>query len=222
MYTTMPWKSIGLQTRARELPVGSVLILPVVAILDASPPRLVLLIPANRLKKPGLEGVARRPMQLPFELTGIDRVSPIVPQPVRHMSDQRIRLVEGPEDQTGEIDIGPLAVAADVVTLTLPSPLEDQRQRFTVILHVKPVADVEPVAVQRERFVGERIGDKQRDDLLRELVGAIVVATACDDHRQPVGVNVRIGQEIRRRLAVRVRTVRGKGALFREAPARSK
>src|SRR3990170_8105180 len=134
MYTTMPWKSIGLRTRAREFTVGSVVVLPVVAVLHTVPPRFVLLIPANRLKKPGLEGVARRPMQLPFELTGIDRVSPIVPQPVRHMSDQRVRLVEGPEDQTSDIDIGPLAVAADVVTLTLPPPLEDQRQRFTVIL----------------------------------------------------------------------------------------
>src|SRR3972149_8797457 len=126
MYTTMPWKSIGLQTRARKLTVRSVVILPVVAILDAPPPSLVLLIPANRLKKPGLEGVARRPMQLAFELTGIDRVSPIVPQPVRHMSDQRIRLVEGPEDQTSYVDIGPLAIAADIVTLALPPPPEAQ------------------------------------------------------------------------------------------------
>src|SRR3990172_5235340 len=145
MYTTMPWKSIGLRTRARKFTVGSVVILPVVAVLDAPPPRLVLLIPAYRLKKPGLEGVARRPMQLPLELTGIDRVSPIVPQTVRHVSDQRIRLLEGAEDQTSHLDICPLAIAADIVTLSLPALLENQRQRFTVILHVKPVADMKPI-----------------------------------------------------------------------------
>src|SRR3989337_3149888 len=103
MYTTMPWKSIGLRTRAREFTVGSVVVLPVVAVLHAAPPKFVLLIPANRLKKPGLEGVARRPMQLPFQLTGIDRVSSIVPQPVRHISDQRSGFLEGAEDQTSHV-----------------------------------------------------------------------------------------------------------------------
>src|SRR3989304_6677386 len=127
MYTTMPGKSIGLRTRAREFTVGSVVILPVVAVLDAPPPRLVLLIPAYRLKKPGLEGVASRPMKLPLELTGIDRVSPIVPQTVRHVSDQRIRLLEGPEDQASHVDIRPLHVAAAIVTFALPAPLENQR-----------------------------------------------------------------------------------------------
>src|SRR5574341_2406752 len=177
MYTTMPWKSIGLRTRAREFTVGSVVVLPVVAVLHAAPPRFVLLIPANRLKKPGLEGVARLPMQLPFQLTGIDRVTPIVPQTVRHVSDQRIRLAEGAEDQTSRVDIRPLAAGADIVTSALPTPLENQGQCCTVILHMKPVADVKPVTIQREQFIGERIGDKQRDDLLRELIGAIVVAT---------------------------------------------
>src|SRR3990172_13108111 len=133
MYTTMPWKSIGLRTRAREFTVGWVVVLAIVAVLHAAPPRFVLPIPANRLKKPGLEGVARRPMQLPLELTGIDRVSPIVPQPVRHMSDQRIRLLEGAEDQTSHVDIRPLAVAADIVTFAPPAPLENQRQCFTAI-----------------------------------------------------------------------------------------
>ena len=41
-----------------------------------------------------------------------------------------------------------------------------------MIHHVQPVANVQALAVQRHRNIVERIGDEERNDLLRKLVRA--------------------------------------------------
>lgn len=46
----------------------------------------------------------------------------------------------------------------------------------------------------------EEIGDKQRDNLLGELVRAKVIGGPCDDDIQPVCLVCGLAQQIRRRL----------------------
>ena len=77
-----------------------------------------------------------------------------------------------------------------------------------VVVDVQPVADVEPVAVQRHRPAVEQVGDEQRDDLLRELVRPVVVGAAGDAHVEAVGAGVGQGEQVAARLARRVRRVR--------------
>jgi hypothetical protein len=50
-----------------------------------------------------------------------------------------------------------------------------------VVLDVEPVALVAAVAVEGDLLVVEQVGDEQRDHLLGELVGAVVVGAAGDD-----------------------------------------
>ena len=71
----------------------------------------------------------------------------------------------------------------------------------TVIADVNPVADVQTVAVDRHRLIAQQVADEQRDQLLGELVGTVVVAAARDDRGQAERVDVTPHQEVGRRLA---------------------
>ena len=108
----------------------------------------------------------------------------------------------------GELAVGQLGAAADVVDLAGPAAGEDERDAAAVVVDVQPVADVEPVAVERHGAAVEQVRDEQRDDLLGELVGPVVVRAAGDAHRQAVGAVVGAGEQVRRRLGRRVRRVR--------------
>src|SRR5258705_478955 len=105
--------------------------------------------------------------------------------------------------------VPPLGPPADVVDLALPAPAEHQIDRRAVVEHVEPVAHVLAVAVERQRLVLERVGDEERDDLLRVLVGPEVVAAAGDEHREVVGGPVRAHQQVGGGLGGRVGVRRG-------------
>jgi hypothetical protein len=58
-----------------------------------------------------------------------------------------------------------------VVDLAGAALLQAQLDAGAVVGDVQPVADVAAVAVERDLLAVEQVGDEQRDDLLRELVG---------------------------------------------------
>jgi len=74
-----------------------------------------------------------------------------------------------------------------------------------VVDHVKPVADVFPVAVYRQGLPLEGVVDDQGNELFRKLVGAVVVGTVGDQCRQAVGMKVGAHQVVGRGFAGRVR-----------------
>jgi hypothetical protein len=59
-----------------------------------------------------------------------------------------------------------------------------------VVVHVDPFADVASVAVEGNRQPIQEIGDEQRDHLLRELVGTVVVTAARDADIEPMGPEI--------------------------------
>ena len=75
-------------------------------------------------------------------------------------------------------------------------PLQHELDAPAVVVDVQPVADVAPVAVERHLAAVEQVGDEQRDDLLRELVGAVVVAAAGDRDVEAVGAVVGAGDQV--------------------------
>ncbi len=46
--------------------------------------------------------------------------------------------------------------------------LERERNRRAVILHVQPVAHLQPIAVDRQRLAQQDIDQRERDQLFRE------------------------------------------------------
>ena len=59
---------------------------------------------------------------------------------------------------------------------------------LAVIFHIQPVADLHTVAVDGQLLVVLDVVDHQGDQLLRELVGAVVVGAAGDVHGHAVGI----------------------------------
>lgn len=68
------------------------------------------------------------------------------------------------------INILPLVMAADIVGFSALTFGRHFIQGAGVIFDVKPVADLLPVAVYRQRFAGQRIENSQRDQFFREVV----------------------------------------------------
>ncbi len=82
-----------------------------------------------------------------------------------------------------DFDIGLFVAAADVVDLAYPSGFEHPADGAAMVFHIQPVADLLAVTVYRQRLARESINDHQRDELLRKMVGAIVVGAVGGEHR---------------------------------------
>ena len=67
--------------------------------------------------------------------------------------DERRRPIDEREDPVGELDVGHFVAAADVVDLAGAAAFDQQVERAAMVLDVQPVADVEAVAVERQRQV---------------------------------------------------------------------
>jgi hypothetical protein len=109
------------------------------------------------------------------------------------------------EQQFGQFEVGQLGAAADVVDLTGGAAGAHQVHAAAVVLDVQPVAYVLAVAVQRYLAGVEQARDEQRNDLLGELPGAVVVAATGDPDVQAVCAVVGEGDEIGGCLGRRIR-----------------
>ena len=145
---------------------------------DCLPPRLVVQIPLDRLLDAVGELGLRQPAELGVNLRRVDGVAHIVTLAVGDEGDQRLRLAERVADELHDIEVLHLVVTADVVDLALGALADDEVDGAAVILDIEPVAHVFTRAVDWERLVIERICDHERNELLREVVGAVVIRAA--------------------------------------------
>ena len=126
---------------------------------------------------------------------------------VRLAVGARAELVEDGAQGMDDVEVGLFVPAADVVNLARPARFEDTADGAAVVRDVEPVADLLAVAVDGQRLAGERVVDDQRDELFREVVGAVVVGAVGGEHRQPVGVMVGAHQMVAGGFARRIRAV---------------
>ena len=143
--------------------------------------------------------------------------------PVGDVVDQRLVAVGQGEDPLDHLEVRELVRAADVVDLARLAPLEDGVDRRAAVLHVEPVADLHPVAVDRQRIAGEGVEDAERDQLLRVLARAVVVRGPDDQGLGAVGPGEGRDEQVAPRLRGRVggggveRRLLGRGALLEVA-----
>ena len=139
-------------------------------------------------------------------------VCDILDEVLRHMLLSRIVVgeffTEGRDDRLYDLDILALVVSADIIGLEELSLLLDHVDALAVILYVEPVTDVLAIAVDRKILAVQRIVDHQRDELLRELIRAVVIAAVRDIGRELIGVHEGLDHKIGRSLACGIRAVR--------------
>jgi hypothetical protein len=99
-----------------------------------------------------------------------------------------LEFVEERAEGVHDLDVGLLVPAADVVDLAGLAGLQDGADGAAVVGDVEPVADLLAVAVHGQRLAGQGVGDHQRDELLGEVVRAVVVGAVAGGDRQAVGV----------------------------------
>ena len=75
--------------------------------------------------------------------------------------------------------------------------MDDQVDGLAVILHIQPVPHVLSLAVHRQGLVVQGVGDHQGDQLLREVVGTVVVAAAAYRAGEAEGPVIRHDQQVR-------------------------
>ena len=56
-----------------------------------------------------------------------------------------------------------------------------------MVLHMDPVAHIHAIAIDRQRLIPHRVDDHERDQFFRELIRAVIVRAARDDHFLPKG-----------------------------------
>jgi len=191
------------------------IILLVIPAGDVVQPGLVVEVPADGLLDAFLELQRRFPAQFALELGAVDGVAEVVAGAIRHIGDEVVvgtlrtaqEAVRDADEGLHDVDVLPLVEPADVVGLGNLPFVEDQVDGAGVVLHIQPVPDILALSVHRKRFPLADVVDKQRDELLRELIRPIVVGTVRDDGGHSVGVMERAHEMVAGRLRRAVRTV---------------
>ena len=107
-----------------------------------------------------------------------------------------------------DLDILFLVVPANVVGLSQTSLLLYHVNALGMVVYIQPVADVLAVSIDRKLLALQRVVDDQRNQLLRKLIGAVIVRAIGNIGRKFVGIDVRFNQKIRAGLAGGIGTVR--------------
>src|SRR5450631_2704909 len=121
------------------------------------PPPVIVEIPLHRLGESAGKGFFSPPAKFSLQLAGINRISMIVSRTIRHIGDVlTVRSAAGPEliksstDVLDYLQVCPLVSSTDIVGLTRHPSLQNQIERFSVILDIEPITNIGPVSVNRQ------------------------------------------------------------------------
>src|SRR5580704_18909724 len=159
--------------------------LPVAAAGYVARPFVIFQIPLHRLADAALERLSWPPSKFPLNLRRIHCVTPVVSRTILHKRDQPAtrsstatsHLIHKVTDCFHDVDIPLLVPAANVVSLPRSTSREHGRDRFAVILYIKPIADVLPVPINGKRLTVARVQNHQRYQFFRELKWPIIIRT---------------------------------------------
>ena len=99
-------------------------------------------------------------------------------------------------DRLDNMQVGALVFPADVVGFAQHALLGNKGQGASVILDIKPVADIEAIPIHWHRFAEKTLNDHVRDKLLRKLVRPIIVGAIGDQNRKPIGMMPRADEMV--------------------------
>ena len=170
-------------------------------------------IPLNGLLNARFEGRLREPAQLIVDLRGIDGVAAVVAGAVFHVLDEGFWLAEGRENGLHHGEVVPFVVPADVVHFPFAALPDNEINSAAVVFRVEPVPHVRPVAIDGKGLIFQRVDEHEWDELLRELVRAVVIGAAGDGHGHAVGAMPRLHEEVGRRFrgGIRAGCMEGRG-----------
>ena len=85
------------------------------------------------------------------------------------------QFADGADDDLHDLYVLAFVVSAHIVDAAVFGITDDHVDGLAVVFHIEPVAHILSLAVNGQRFSCEDIVDDERNELLRELVRAVVV-----------------------------------------------
>ena len=157
-------------------------------------PFLVLEIPFYGLLDTLLKLERWLPTQFLLQLSRVDGITHIVTLSVCYISDEvhilaflsAEQTVNSLDNHLDDIDVLPLVETADVVSLGNLTLVENQIDGTGMIYYIQPVAHILTLTIYWQWLAMTDIVDKQRNQLLRELVWTVVVRAVGHDGRHTV------------------------------------
>src|SRR5690606_34330401 len=162
----------------------------------------------------GGEVLGRAVAQLGGELAVVQRVAGVVTLAVLDVPDHVPALSARLQQQPGQLLVGQLPAAADVVDLARPPAQPHQLDARHMVVDVQPVAHVPARPVQRHGKPVEQIRDEKRDQFLRIMVVAVVVGTPGHPHIEPVRTVERQREQVGGGLGGRIGGIRAQRLRF--------
>jgi len=166
----------------------------VATVLYSLAPVEVVEVPLYGFADAGFEGFFGHPAQFFLDFAGVYGVAPVVARAVFYGGDQVTvasllwtQLLEDVAQGVYYVDVLFFVMAADVVGFAGLAFGDDFIEGSGVVFHVEPVSDLVAFAVYREWLAFQGVEDHQRDELFREMVGAVVVAAVGYQSWQAVG-----------------------------------
>src|SRR5690554_2657016 len=117
-------------------------------------------------------------------------------------------------EQLYDVNIFPFVKPANIVGLSYFSMVKYLVNGDGMVFHIKPVTDVFPLPIDRQRLVVFDIIDTKRVQLLGKLVGPVVVGTVADDRVHFIRIGISSYKMVGRGLGGRVRGLGIIGSLF--------
>ena len=75
------------------------------------------------------------------------------------MGNQALRLAQFLADDFHNLDVLLLVMAADIVDLTNAALVDNQVDGLAMVFNIEPVADIQALAVNRQRLISQSIGN---------------------------------------------------------------
>jgi hypothetical protein len=142
------------------VPIHSLIIFQIFACLDLPPPFLMGLVPLDGSPDPFFKGDGRPPSQFSLDLGEIHGITPIMAWTILDISNQGMGFSQLVQNGLHHQKVRFFTLAPYVVNLSCLAMVEHGIQCPTVIFDIDPIPDVHPVAVNREFFIFDRIGDQ--------------------------------------------------------------
>src|SRR5690348_15223813 len=168
----------------------------------------VAAIPLDRVFEAVIEIGDGRPAEFAADPGVVESVAAIVARAILNEFDQAFGLVQQFQQTANDADIRDGAAGADVVNFAELPFLQDGIDGAAMVFNENPVALVEAVAIDGKFLAFEGVGDHQRNQFFRELIGPVIIRRARDDGRKLMRANVTAHEQIRGSLAGSVRTIR--------------
>src|SRR5690349_19789175 len=125
----------------------------------------------------------RPPAYLSSDFRRINSITPVMTGPIRDGADplpdlfrvSAAALCDGLTNSMNNLEIGAFFAGADIVNRTDFALRQHVKNRPTVVLNVKPLANLFSVAIHRKIKAVNTVSNQQRNQFFWKLIGAIVV-----------------------------------------------